>query len=266
MLLTERVVAPADTVLHLAWSTLPITSEQYPGREFAEDLPLLERLLGAVGISAAGSKPHFVFFSSGGAVYGNASDSPSREVDMCFPRGAYGRAKLAAEEVVRRFHASGSCTGAVLRISNPYGFPGNPARPQGVINRIIACALSGQEFVAWGDGSARKDYLHEDDFVVAVEAAVRHRLAGTYNLCMGRSHRLDEVIATVEIVTGRRVTRRDTPAPAWDVQDSRLDGRQFEQATAWRPFVTLQEGVRRAVKRFVSAGSPAPGELQGNPN
>ena len=35
----------ADTVLHLAWSSLPATSEQNPRKEWQNDLPLLEKML-----------------------------------------------------------------------------------------------------------------------------------------------------------------------------------------------------------------------------
>ena len=266
LLIDGKAVAPHDAVLHMAWSTLPMTSEQNPGREHAEDFPLLERLLGAVNAPGTGTKPHLVFFSSGGSVYGNAVGAPSREVNACFPLGSYGRAKLAAENIVNRFHDIGSRTCAVLRISNPYGLPGNAARPQGVINRAIACALSGTEFVVWGDGSARKDYLYEDDFVAAVERVLRLRLSGTYNLCTGKSHTVNEVIAAVEANTGRRIIRRNTEAPAWDVQDSRLDGSLLNRATSWDPTVTFHEGVSRAVERFAAAGSPSNGELLRRPN
>ena len=264
-LLAGRVVAAGDVVLHLAWSSLPMTSEQHPGREFAEDLPLLERLLGAMGTSGAGRRPYFIFFSSGGAVYGNAGVAPSRETDPCIPLGSYGRAKLAAEEIIRRFYPPGGAPCAVLRISNPYGHPGNPARPQGVINRLVTCALSGAEFVVWGDGGARKDYLYEEDFLAAVENVVRRRLSGTYNLCLGESHTVNEVIAAVEASTGLRVKRRYTPAPAWDVQDSRLDGSRLQQAAEWHPTVSFPEGVRRAVERCAAATASL-GQVLGEPN
>ncbi len=228
-----------------------MTSEQYPGREHAEDLPLLERLLTAVRRPGPGLKPHFVFFSSGGTVYGNAAKTPSREEDACRPIGSYGRAKLAAENIIKRFQEAGSHSCAVLRISNPFGQPGDPGKPQGVINRAIACALSQTEFVVWGDGCARKDYLYQDDFLAALERIINCRLVGTYNLCKGESRSVNEVIEIVESQTGCRITRRDTPAPAWDVQDSRLDGNLLQQATSWRPIVPLQEGIKRAVAHFV---------------
>ena len=266
LLVDGKVVAHEDTVLHMAWSALPMTSEKYPGREEAEDFPLLERLLGADSFPVIGPKPHFVFFSSGGAVYGNAGVAPSREVDACRPLGSYGRAKLAAENIVHRFHEIGSSTCTILRISNPYGHPGDAARPQGVFNRAIASALSGAEFVVWGDGSARKDYLYQDDFLAAVACVVRRRLAGTFNLCLGESHTVNEVIAAVEAQTGCRISRRNTNAPAWDVQDSRLDGRLLQQAMSWRPIVTFREGVKRAVERFVAAASSSRSDLLCKPN
>lgn len=87
-------------LLHLAWSSLPSTAEQQPLLVEWEDLPLLRRLLGALQAAPAAMRPHLVFFSSGGAVYGNAPGRPSVETDACRPIGAYGRAKLAAEQMI----------------------------------------------------------------------------------------------------------------------------------------------------------------------
>jgi len=55
-----------------------------------------------------------------------------------------------------------------------------------------------------------------------------------------------EIIALVEKHTGRKIVLRPTPAPAWDVQDSRLDNQLLRTATGWQPQVTMDEGIRRA--------------------
>lgn len=241
---------PGAAVLHLAWSTLPLTSQQNPGAESAHDLPLLQRMLAAA--SASGHPPHFVFFSTGGAVYGNAPGRPNGEDDPCQPVGNYGRAKLAAEDLIRAHAARHRLTCTILRISNPYGYPVPPERRQGIIPHALRCAVSGEPLTLWGDGTARKDFLYYTDFLSALDLVLARRLAGTFNLCAGESHAIRDILALVETQVGRRIDVRSTPAPEWDVHDSCLSNERFAALTGWRPQVPLAEGIRRAAAGYVS--------------
>lgn len=246
-LLAPDQLRETDTLLHLAWSTLPATSEQHPGAEQRHDLPLLEKLLQA----AAARRPHFVFFSSGGAVYGNAPGRPNRETDPCHPIGNYGRAKLAAEKLILAAASAHHLPCTILRISNPYGYPVPSGRAQGIVPHAIRAAAEGRALTLWGDGHARKDFIYYTDFLSALEAVVRQRLTGTFNLCAGESHSVHEIIALVEKRLGRKIATSHTPAPAWDVQDSRLDHQQLTKVTGWTPQVSLEEGIRRAAAGFL---------------
>ncbi len=241
-LFRDGLPAGVDTVLHLAWSTVPATAEADPGRAATEDLPLLRQLLAAAEKSGTrGAAPHFIFFSTGGAVYGDNAAGPAREEDACRPIGAYGRAKLAAEAEVRARQARLPC--AVLRISNPYGFPWRGPQPQGIIPRAFASAWSGTPLPLWGDGSARKDFLHRADFVRALDAIIRRGLSGVYNVAAGESHTVAAVLAAVEHETGRAIPRATGPAQPWDVHTSRLDITRLCAAIDWRPRIGLAEGI-----------------------
>ncbi len=245
-------LAGTDAILHLAWSSLPATSEQQPGIEQREDLPRLEALLTALAACPREKRPHLVFFSSGGAVYGNAPGRPSREDDVCQPIGRYGRAKLEAEQLILR-HAARSALGCtLLRISNPYGYPVPKSRIQGLIPHALRCAMEGEPLALWGDGSAMKDFIYYTDFLSALEAVLEQRLSGLFNLCAGESHRVDEVIRAVETEVQRPVALRPGPAPAWDVHESRLDNHRLRAATGWSPQVTLAEGIRRAAAGYAA--------------
>ena len=198
----------------------------------------------------APNRPHLVFFSSGGTVYGNAPGRGNIESDTCKPIGCYGRAKLAAEELIEAQAARHGMAHAILRISNPYGYPVPKNRVQGIIPHAIRCAVENQPLSLWGDGSARKDFLYYTDFLSAVETVIEQRLTGIFNLSANESHTIHEVIGLVEKNTGHRVPLRHQAAPAWDVQDSRLDNSRFVAATGWRPQVSLAEGIRRATAGY----------------
>jgi UDP-glucose 4-epimerase len=241
-LAAPQTLAGADTVLHLAWSTLPATAEQTDG---TADLAWLEGFLPALAAVPAPVRPHLVFFSSGGAVYGNAPGRPSRETDACHPPGRYGQAKLAAENLILAAARAHDLPCTILRISNPYGYPVPRGRAQGIIPHAVRCAVEGQPLSLWGDGQARKDFLHHTDFLAGLREVIARRLTGLYNLAAGESHTVNEIIALVEQHTGRKLALERSPAPSWDVQDSRLDPARLREATGWRPRISLSEGIRR---------------------
>jgi len=245
-------LAGADAVFHLAWSTLPATSERDGGSEAQVDLPALEDILRALVALPAAARPLFVFFSSGGTVYGNAPGRPNVETDPCRPIGHYGRAKLAAEEIIGRYSAQHGLRSVILRVSNPYGYPVPSSRAQGLIPHALRCGVSGQPLTLWGDGSARKDFLYYTDFLSALELVLGHGLTGTFNLSAGESHRVDEVIRLAEHELGRPIALQHAPAPAWDVHDSRLANDRFRAATGWCAQVPLAEGVRRAATGYAA--------------
>lgn len=251
--LTEpaRLAGPG-TLLHLAWSTLPATSEMGGGTEWQDDLPALEKILHALAALPAADRPHFIFFSSGGTVYGNARERPNLEADACQPIGCYGKAKRAAEELIETHRARHGLACTILRISNPYGYPVPKSRAQGIIPHAIRCAVESQSLTLWGDGHARKDFLHYTDFLSALEQVIARRLTGTFNLSAGESHSVHEVIALVETETGKKIPLTRQPAPAWDVENSQLDNQKIMAATGWRPQVTLAEGIRRSAAGYAA--------------
>jgi UDP-glucose 4-epimerase len=246
------VLAEADAVFHLAWSTLPATSERDGGSETQVDLPALENILRALAALPAGARPLFVFFSSGGTVYGNAPGRPNVETDLCHPIGHYGRAKVAAEEIVNRYAAQHGLRCTILRVSNPYGYPVPSSRAQGLIPHALRCGVTGQPLTLWGDGSAQKDFLYYTDFLSALELVLSRRLTGTFNLSAGESHRVDEVIRLAEQELERPIALQRTTAPAWDVHDSRLANDKFRAAAGWGPQVPLVEGIRRAATGYAA--------------
>ena len=252
-LFVNNLLDDADTLLHLACSTVPLSSERHVGLEWEQDIPLLIKILKAICASPNRERLHFVFFSSGGTVYGNARDGrPSRESDPCAPIGWYGHAKLAAERLIEEYGQRHGLTYTILRISNPYGFPVPTHKPQGLVPFLLNSARTGLPFTVWGDGTARKDFLYHTDFSAALVEIVRSRPAGTFNVCSGESHSVTEVIGAVEQTLGRKIATQATTAHAWDVHDSLLDNAKLAAAIPWRPVVSLAEGIRRSAADFKS--------------
>ncbi len=247
-LFVNNLVDQADTVLHLAWSTVPLSSERHVGLEWEQDIPFLIKLLKAICASPNRENLHFVFFSSGGTVYGNAREGrPSRESDPCAPIGWYGHAKLAAERLIEEYGQRHGLAYTILRISNPYGFPVPTHKPQGLVPFLLNSARTGTPFSLWGDGTARKDFLYHTDFTAALEQVIRVRPNGVFNVSHGESHSVNEVIQCVEQTLGKKIPIQRAPANSWDVHDSLLDNTKLSTAISWRPTVNLAKGIRRTV-------------------
>lgn len=237
-----------DVLLHLGWSTVPATSEQTPGLEWTEDLPLLANILRTL-VSRGKRAPMLLFFSSC-AVYGEPEcGHVLAESDTPAPKGWYATGKLAAENLLERFRAQHGVPSCVLRVSNPYGFTQGDQCMQGVIPTMLAAARGRSEFIAWGDGDAVKDYLHIDDLSAAVGAALQGQLQGTYNVASGESRSLSEVANLVEACLGTSLTIRHEMAKPWDVQHGRYSHDALTEATGWAPKVLFEEGL----KRFLTA-------------
>ncbi|MBJ7391479.1 MAG: NAD-dependent epimerase/dehydratase family protein [Chthoniobacterales bacterium] len=238
-----------DVLLHLAWSTVPTTAEVVPGVEWREDLPLLASMLSSLAKrqSKDNRSPLLVFFSSC-AVYGEPKDTQVfKESDEVSPKGWYAAGKLAAEQLITRFHQEEGVRTLILRVTNPYGFSQGQQHLQGVIPALVSAAQSGKPFVSWGDGQALKDYLHVADFCSALDLVIQMQPLGMLNLGSGSSVTLQQVIEVVESASGASIDILHEPARPWDVTGGRYSKDAVHAHLGWQPEVTLTEGIRQCV-------------------
>lgn len=240
-----------STLLHCAWSSVPATAEKKPQSAWTDDLPLLANLLTEIAVLPPHDRPHFVFFSSGGTIYGECQ-RPAVEDDPPAPIGWYGAGKAAAERLIESFGKLAGIKAAILRISNPYGFPHAPEKPQGLVGAALHAIHTGHPLGFLGDGESRKDFLHIDDLWSAVSDCVAARLEGAYNVCAGESASAKEIVRLIESAAGRAVPKESRPAVPWDVKSSLLSNKKFREATGWQPRVPLEEGIRKVVTNTLS--------------
>lgn len=251
--LRHHIADDPEVILHLAWSSVPATAEMNPGAAWSDDLPLLASILENCRQSCldTGRSPLVVFFSSC-SVYGEKQASkakPFAETDLPNPKGWYARGKVAAENLIEQFRVSG-VRALVLRISNPYGFSQDGAVPQGIIPTAVACALGGRDLSLWGDGSARKDFIHIDDLCQAVLCATEQGLTGVFNVCNGISCSVREVLCMLEENHGLKPIIKQLPSPLWDVQQAEYSNRLFCSQTTWSPKISLEQGVAELLRQI----------------
>jgi nucleoside-diphosphate-sugar epimerase len=92
----ERFASGLNVIYYLAHNNTPVNSDNdFPNDALANLVPLLNLI---DSVQRLGTKPHIVYFSTGGAIYAPKTERvPYREDDRCAPLSSYGIQKLAAE-------------------------------------------------------------------------------------------------------------------------------------------------------------------------
>jgi UDP-glucose-4-epimerase GalE len=163
-------------------------------------------------------------FSSTCAVYGEPVETPIRESHPTAPINAYGQTKLAIEHALPHFERAYGIRSVRLRYFNaagadPDGELGEVHAPEiHVIPRAFEAVAGGAPLDVFGtdyptpDGTCQRDYIHVADLADAHVRALRRLEAGgasaTYNVGTERPSSVQDVIASVERVTGQAVPRR----------------------------------------------------------
>lgn len=237
--LLTKLLPQCETIIHLASTCTPSSSESKPSKEGEENLLPLLRFLETL---SAHSPRQLIFISSGGTVYGNPVQLPVTEDAPFVPLSYHGAGKAAAELFLQGFANSGWPV-TVLRPSNIYG-PGQTIRPGfGVIRTLLEHLKTGTAMQLWGDGTTLRDYLYIEDFVDAILGITHHHVTGTFNVGSGMGFSLQALIDLAETTTGRSLDIDKKPARAIDVKGVVLDYQKLNRAVGWRPSVDLATGL-----------------------
>lgn len=241
----EAALRDTDIVIHAAWTGFPGTPADFRRGLDGDVAPTIDLYLNACRAGV----PRFVFLSSGGTVYGNSDVLPIPESAPLKPISTYGASKASTEIYLGMLGGTAGPPATILRLANPFGPGQAPWRGQGVVATAIACALTGSDFEVWGDGESLRDYVYIDDAVAAIAAAAGSTMEGaaTYNIGSGVGISLNEVLRTVEDVTGRRLRVKRFPDRPVHVRSNVLDVEKIGSALRWSPNVGFAEGVRRCL-------------------
>lgn len=242
-----------DAIVHLAWSTTPARAETDPSTAWTDDFPLICRLLDSDVITPGGQ---FVFFSSGGTVYGDTTGNTVDEQSPLRPVSLYGASKVYAEQLVRQMCRAKGLSPVVVRLTNPYGMAKLADAPLGIIGFALDAAWHERTIEIWGDGSITKDFIHVRDVASALQTIIADHLSGDFNLSYGRSHSLNEVLSLISEANGKSITRRLSPAKPWDVGTGSVSNHKLRKIAGWKPGISLAEGLRMEWEALAQTESP----------
>ena len=189
-----------QTVVHLVSTLIPgSTYEEYKDEFKTVIFPSIE-----IMEICAKEKIKFVYFSSGGTIYGNRNEmKPFSEEDEVSPISYYGWSKQIMENSILFMHRTKGLPYLIIRPSNPYGHGQNIYAKQGLVAVAIGKILEGKPVEVWGDGSSIRDYIYIDDLAVSVYQLIeRNACNTTLNIGSGRGYSVNDVLAFLKIVSG----------------------------------------------------------------
>jgi UDP-glucose-4-epimerase GalE len=224
-----RELKRTDAIMHFAAHAYVGESVTNPKKYFRNNVEGGLSLLNAA--LEAGVKT--VIFSSTCAVYGEPTQVPVEESTPRQPVSPYGVTKLFFEHALEAYDRAYGLRFASLRYFNAAG-----ADESGEIGELhdpethlipltlAAAAGLGPDLEVFGsdyptpDGTCIRDYIHVNDLADVHVKALEHLAAGkdsfAVNVGTGRGYSVQQVISTVEKVTGRRVPRKIGPRRAGD--------------------------------------------------
>lgn len=238
-----------DTVVHLVSTIIP--ESRYGA--FQQELETVITPTAQLLEYCAEKNIKFVYFSSGGTVYGESDSEGSRfsETNPLSPISYYGLSKQMLEDQIYFMHRTRNLKYVVFRPSNPYGPGQNLYGKQGLIAVALGKILSGEPIGIWGDGKSVRDYIYIEDLssVVAqivLTDAVENQ---TLNVGSGQGYRVNEILDIFREIAEEPVRVNYLPGRTGDVSSVILDISRIKSIIPFTP-LDIRSGIARFYRQM----------------
>lgn len=191
---------------------------------------------------------HFVYISTGGAVYGEPEQLPCSEEHPINPICQYGASKHTVEHYLYMYYVNYGLKYTVLRYPNVFGPRQNPHGEAGVVAIFTGKMLAGESLLVNGDGEQTRDFVYVGDCAYAnyLAVTVDHQ-PGIYNLGWGRPTSINEIFFALAKATEYPYPIQHGPAKVGETRHIYLDAKKAEKELGWTPTVTLEKGLEKTV-------------------
>jgi len=242
--LLRKSLQDVHIVYHLISTTVPGSSNLDPVHDIESNLIGTVRL---IELMKEARVPKIVFMSSGGTLYGATDSLPNRPTDPIAPLCSYGIVKHAIEKYLLMNEALEGLQPVIIRAANPYGIGQRHLGVQGIVGTFLNKIARDEELVIWGDGSAKRDFLHISDLVRLLKLAGDSDKTGVFHAGSGESHAINDLVNIIADIVGNRPRVTYLPGRKFDVPVSQLDITETEKTFGWRPKVGLRDGLTECI-------------------
>jgi UDP-N-acetylglucosamine/UDP-N-acetyl-alpha-D-glucosaminouronate 4-epimerase len=210
-----------------------------------------------VAARAAGVKR--VVYAGSSSAYGDTLELPKHEGMPTNPLSPYALQKLVGEQYHQMFTRLYGLETVTIRYFNVFGPRQDPSSAySGVISRFLLALTEAEQPVIYGDGEQTRDFTYVANVVDGVLRAVEAPDASgeVINVATGGRISLNELLFTLQRLTGNTTKARYEAPRAGDVRDSQADISKAARLLGYQPSVALEEGLRRTLTWFQREGKP----------
>lgn len=231
-----------DVVFHLASSSVPSTSNIDTVSDIKTNLiPTLNIL----NLSVKLGIKRIIYYSSGGAVYGNPLTTVINEEHPLHPISSYGIIKATIEMYLSLYQRMYGLKPLVLRPSNPYGPRQGHFITQGVISTFLRKVQMNENITVFGDGNSTKDYIYIKDLIdLSYELSFSNEV-GVFNLGSGKGTTINQIIDQIKDTTNKNFEINNVDKQIYDVDHFVLDISKTTNLLGAYSFTSLKEGVSK---------------------
>lgn len=202
----------------------------------------------AVGLRRA------IFTSTGGALYGEQEKFPAAEDHPIRPLSPYGVSKRSGELYLDYFARATGLSSVSLRCANIYGPRQNPYGEAGVVAIFARKMVAGEAPTINGDGKQTRDFVFVADVVRAALSCLERDFSGAVNIGTGVETDVNTVAERLARAAGYTGEIKRGPAMPGEQKRSVIDATLAGKVLAWKPEVSLDDGLSRTVAWFRDHG------------
>jgi UDP-N-acetylglucosamine/UDP-N-acetyl-alpha-D-glucosaminouronate 4-epimerase len=199
-------------------------------------------------------------FAGSSSAYGNTPTLPKHEDMPSSPLSPYALQKVVGEQYLQIFTRLYGLETVSIRYFNVFGPRQDPSSPySGVISVFASALIENRPPKIYGDGEQTRDFTYVTNVVDGVLRACEAPGASgeVINVATGGRISLNELFRTMRDLVGGSVDPLYEPERAGDVRDSQADITKAREILKYEPIVSFEEGLRRTVAWYRTAGAPA---------
>ncbi len=185
----------------------------------------------------------YVYFSSGGTVYGSNNKTVNSETDVLNPISLYGYIKVISEKLIIQNNSS-KYKYLIIRPSNPYGYYQNYLGKQGLISVFLGRIISEKPLEIWGDGSVIRDYVFIDDLSkIIIKLFKNISQSEIVNIGSGKGYSINDILSICIKITNTNPVVKYITKREFDIPENILDISRLEKIIGEYEYTQIDEGI-----------------------
>ncbi len=189
-----------------------------------------------------------IFTSSGGAIYDEANNFPTSEIEEARPLSPYAVAKFTIEKYLNFYNKVHGLNYTIIRPANIYGPRQDPMGEAGVIAIFINNLLQKKQcFINGGDQT--RDFIFVEDVVNSLIKALNAKNE-IYNISTENDISIKNLYEKIKTILESDIEAELKPSIIGEVFKSQLSYQKIKNDLNWNPQHSLEDGIKKTINYF----------------